>query len=219
MKSPFFISKNYDEVSALAAFLDKHGVTLIAQSFLHFEPVQFSIKHSFDILYFSSPRSVIFFQYQHKIPKNVLIACTGNKTAEILQGLGYTVHFQGQESGAISTVAAEFKKWSANKRVLFPSSDISKNSISSLLDAEFKEEVVVYKTNIVSKPLSYCGAYAFTSPSNVEGFLTLNNIPNDAEVYSWGESTTNYLAQRGVQVTATLKNSSIEDLIELLRGK
>lgn len=219
MKRPFFISKNYDEVAELAAFLAKKDVTLIAQSFLHFEPEHYSIQHRFDVIYFSSPRSVIFFQYQQKIPQDVLIACTGNKTAELLKGLGYTVHFEGEESGKISAVADSFKKWCGEKRVLFPSSNISKNSISSHLDQTQIEVVTVYTTNIVSKPLSYCGAYAFTSPSNVEGFLALNTIPADALIYSWGESTTEYLASRGVQVTATLKNASVEDLIQLLSEK
>ena len=217
MKSPFFISKNYNEVAELAAFLAEKNVTLIAQSFLHFEPVQFSIQHTFDVIYFSSPRSVIFFQYQQKIPQDVLIACTGNKTAELLKGLGYAVHFEGQESGNISAVADSFKEWCGEKRVLFPSSSISRNSISSCLDQGQKEVVTVYTTNIVSKPLSYCGSYAFTSPSNVDGFLALNTIPSDASVYSWGESTTEHLTLKGIQVTATLKNSSIEDLIQLLK--
>ena len=216
MKSPFFISKNYDEVVELAAFLAKRDIPLISQSFLHFEPVQFSIQHAFDVIYFSSPRSVIFFQYQQKIPQDVLIACTGNKTAELLKGLGYAVHFEGEESGTISTVAEHFKAWCGDKRVLFPSSSISKNSISSRLEETQKEVITVYTTNIVSKPLSYCGTYAFTSPSNAEGFLALNTIPTDALVYSWGESTTAYLTSKGIQVTATLKNASVEDLIQLL---
>ena len=218
MKSPFFISKNYDEVAELAKFLAEKDITLIAQSFLHFEPVQFSVQHPFDIIYFNSPRSVIFFQYQQKIPQNVLIACTGNKTAELLKGFGYTVHFEGEESGNISNVANSFKKWCGEKRVLFPSSSISKKSISSQLEDHQKEVATVYRTKIVSKPLSYCGTYAFTSPSNVEGFLELNTIPTDAIVYSWGESTTEYLTAEGVHVTATLKNASIEDLIAVLRS-
>ena len=99
---------------------------------------------------------------------------------------------------------------------MFPTSDISLNSFSSVLPEGQKEIVLVYKTKIVSKPLEFCDFYVFTSPSNAEGFLQLNEIPTSAKVYSWGKSTTAYLNQHGVQVTHTLENSSIQDLIELL---
>lgn len=217
MSKFLFISKDYNEVESLASYLSQKKITLIAQSFLHFEPVPFTVEKPFDIIFFSSPRSVLFFSLLHKIPENTLIACPGNKTAELLSNLGYTVSFIGEKSGNINETINAFKKWCGNKKVLFPSSDKSLQSFSSQLPDNQKEIITVYETRIVSKPLEYCDIYVFTSPSNVEGFLNLNEIPDHAKVYSWGESTTAYLKQHGIIVTETLENSSIEDLIKVLK--
>lgn len=217
MSKYLFISKDYNEVEALASFLSQKEITLIAQSFLHFEPVPFTVEKPYDILFFSSPRSVLFFRLLQKIPENILIACPGNKTAELLTNLGHTVSFLGEKSGNINETVNEFKKWCGNKKVLFPSSDKSLQSFASQLPDDQKEIVTVYETKIVSKPLEYCDIYAFTSPSNVEGFLKLNKIPDHAKVYSWGESTTAYLKKQGITVNETLENSSIEDLITILK--
>lgn len=217
MGKHLFISKDYSEVKELAAFLNDQDVTLIAQSFLHFEPVSFTIQKPFDVIFFSSPRSVLFFKLLHKIPKGTMIACPGNKTAELLKELGHSVAFFGESSGNITETAQAFKTWCANKNVLFPTSDRSLQTVSSLFSDKQKEVVTVYKTRIVSKPLEFCDTYVFTSPSNVEGFLALNELPENANVYSWGESTTAYLTQNNIQVTQTLENASIEDLIKFLK--
>lgn len=216
MTKHLFISKNYAEVQELDHFLNGKGIALIAQSFIHFEPVPFEIKNPFDILFFSSPRSFLFFHQLYKIPDHILIACPGNKTAALIQEMGYTVSFFGPKSGNIHETAENFKSWSENKRVLFPCSDRSLNTVSSALPASQVEQVIVYKTITVSKPLAYCDMYVFTSPSNVEGFFKLNTIPDSAEIYSWGQSTTQALQNQGVHVKTTLENSSVEDLISVL---
>jgi len=208
-----FISKDFAEVDRLAAFLNEKGIQLIAQSFIHFEPVAFTVTNPFEVVFFSSPRSFLFFKLLNKIPTETLIACPGNKTANLITEMGYTVSFYSEKSGNISNTANEFKEWCKNKRVLFPVSDRSLQTVSSVFPDSQKEVVTVYKTEIVSKPLAYCDFYVFTSPSNVEGFLSVNEIPPNSIVYSWGESTTKYLQERNVSVTTTLENSSIEDLI------
>ena len=200
----------------LASFLNEKGIQLIAQSFIHFEPVPFSVRESFDVIFFSSPRSFLFYKLLNDIPKNVLIACPGNKTAKLINELGFTVSFFGDKSGNIQSMAKEFKEWCGDKRILFPSSNRSLQTVSSLFPESQKEIVIVYNTKIVSKPLEYCDIYVFTSPSNAEGFLTVNEVPEHASVYSWGESTTAYLNEKNIHVTSTLENSSIEDLIALL---
>ncbi|MEJ6583180.1 MAG: uroporphyrinogen-III synthase [Crocinitomicaceae bacterium] len=216
MNNYLFISKDFSEVEQLAEFLSKKGVNLIAQSFIHFEPEPFVVTKPYDIIFFASPRSFLFFKLTQEISKNTLIACSGNKTAELITKLGHEVSFFGENSGNIRNTAREFKKWFDDKRVLFPTSDRSLQSVSSLFSDSQKEVVTVYKTKIVSKPLDYCNTYVFTSPSNVEGFLSVNEIPDSAIVYSWGESTTSFLQKNNIVVTETLKNSSIDDLIKLL---
>ena len=216
MNKHFFISKNFSEVGKLADFLNHKGVNLIAQSFIHFEPIPFTVTKPFEVIFFSSPRSFLFYKLLGDIPKDVLIACPGNKTAELITEMGYTAAFFGDKSGNIQETAKEFKEWCGSKRILFPISDRSLRTVSNLFPDSQKESVTVYKTKIVSKPLEFCETYVFTSPSNVEGFLTVNEIPKNASVYSWGESTTKYLTERNVHITETLANSSIDDLIRIL---
>lgn len=217
MSKHLFISKDFSEVVELAEFLTLKGISLIAQSFIRFEPVPFKIIHPFDVIFFSSPRSFLFFKLLHEIPKTALIACPGNKTAEIITEFGYEVSFFGKVSGNIKNTATEFKAWCGDKRVLFPTSDRSLKSVSSAISETQKEVITVYATKIVSKPLEFCDIYVFTSPSNVEGFLSINQIPPTASVYSWGESTTACLKENNIQVTQTLENSSVQDLINLLK--
>ena len=59
-----------------------------------------------------------------------------------------------------------------------------------------------------------CDIYIFTSPSNVAGFLMENEVPTQAKIIAWGASTQEALTQKGFKVNYTLKESSIESLIE-----
>ena len=200
----------------LADFLNNKGVNLIAQSFIHFEPIPFAVSKPYEVIFFSSPRSFLFYKLLNNISKDVLIACTGNKTAELITEMGFTVSFFSKKSGNIHSTAIEFKSWCGNRRILFPVSDRSLQTVSGIFLDEQKEVVIVYKTKIVSKPLDFCETYVFTSPSNAEGFLTVNEVPKNAIVYSWGESTTKYLIERNVNVTTTLVNSSLDDLMRII---
>ncbi len=207
-----FISKNESEVDSLARYLSENGQKLVARSFLSFEPVQFSVKSKFDVLFFSSPRSVTFFKSGYGIPKGKLIACTGNKTKELLESLGFIVSFHGKQAGKISDIAKEFKDWCGEKRVLFPISSISKKTVSSLFSEKQKTELVVYETIITPCKIDDCDTYIFSSPSNVRGFLMENKIPKGAKVISWGESTSEELRGNGIQVLDEMLNSRLDDI-------
>ena len=216
MAKRLFISKSNSETVSLSEFLSARNTELLSHSFLHFEGVKFKVDSNYDILFFTSPRSVLFFSRTSDIPNHVKIACTGSKTAELLETLGYHVDFKGENSGEIQQVATTFKNWAKNRTVLFPTSTISLRTVSSQLDSNSVIEVVVYKTIIKGLKISPCGIYVFTSPSNVEGFLMENNIPDQGIVIAWGSSTQDTLTQKGVKVDHTLKESSIKSLIEYL---
>ena len=216
MSKRLFITKNENEVAGLKESLTSQGKTLLAHSFLQFEPIDFEITQDYDILFFSSPRSVVFFKYNHTIPESKVLACVGGKTAELLIQMGFNVAFVGAHSGKVKDVAKSFKGWAGNRRVLFPSSDISLKSVSSLFKDTQKIEVAVYKTKIVSRAIQDCDTYIFTSPSNAEGFLEVNKLPDGVTIISWGQSTRAYLQKKGIKSTHTLSDSSIEGLIKIL---
>ena len=211
-----FISKSPDEVSVLSDFLLENDQSLFAQSFLSFEKVKFTVSEEFAIVFFNSPRSAHFFLEDNQLKDNILIACTGFKTAEIIASFGYPVHFIGNEASKTSQIAKEFKDWCKGRKVLFPISSISLKTISSTFSETEKEELVVYKTNVEPEEVPHCDTYIFTSPSNVRGFLLNNSIPNNAKVISWGESTTRELGENGIPVNHVLLKASIEELFEIL---
>ena len=217
MAKRVFISKNASETQELQSFLTARGDKLVSHSFLSFEQLPFELNEKYDVIFFGSPRGVIFFKSRCTIAPDTVIACTGNKTAELLSQLGYEVAFKGENSGDISTVASEFKAWCGSRKVLFPSSDISLKSISSSFPDAQKVELPVYKTIINSKTIEPCDSYVFTSPSNVTGFLSSNVIPENSDIIAWGESTAKALKENGLSVTYTLADSSIESLIDYLK--
>lgn len=212
-----FISKQASEVQELNSFLDSNGDRLIAHSFLHFEKIEFELDRNYDVIFFGSPRAVIFFKAQATIPENVLIACTGAKTAELLKQTGHIVDFEAVNSGKMKEVAKEFKEWCGEKHVLFPSSDLSLKTVSSLFDPEQKTEVSVYSTQIKGKEIESSDTYVFTSPSNVKGFIEGNTtLPDNAKVIAWGESTAAALAENGFTVNEILSVASIGSLIQAI---
>lgn len=227
-----FISKNAPEVEPYRIQFEEKGYSIVSHSFLSFAPVDFEITQTYDVVFFGSPRAVIFFKACQAIPENKRIACVGGKTAELLESIGHGVDFVGTKSSEPKLVAEEFKEWltsaplsqqasnsetdTPRPRVLFPVSDRSLKTISSVIDENQKEEVVVYSTKLVGRKVEACDVYVFTSPSNVDGFLMENVLPEGAKVIAWGKSTEKVLEERDVEVWKTLEKSGFEGLINHL---
>ncbi|OFZ62975.1 MAG: hypothetical protein A3D92_11340 [Bacteroidetes bacterium RIFCSPHIGHO2_02_FULL_44_7] len=211
-----FISKPSAEIQELSRWLMEEGFSVHAHSFLHFSPILSPLPSPFDVIFFSSPRSVIFFLSQYALPASVSIACAGEKTAEIVRSTARTVDFVGQQSGDMGAVAEAFKRWCAGRSVLFPVSTRSLKTVISVFPEEQCQELIVYETTIQGKAVETCDLYVFTSPSNSEGFLMENQVAVGAKVIAWGTSTARYLGEQGIDPTHTLTESSSEKLKEYL---
>lgn len=218
MNKRIFISKNASEIDPCRSKFEELGYNAVTHSFLSFIPVPFEVQRPFDVIFFSSVRSVMFFKAGESIPTHSLIACIGDKTAELLESMGHTVDFKGSQSGEPKVVAEEFNVWLEDKNVLFPISDRSLKSISSEISDDQKEDVVVYSTAVVGKKVDACDVYVFTSPSNVEGFFECNLVPVGARVVAWGKSTEKALVGKGVEVGGCLGKSGIGELVEFLQS-
>jgi len=216
LNKSLFISKNNGEIHPFIDKFQQKKIDIIAHSFLSFEPIEFEIKSSYQIIFFSSPRSVTFFKTRSSIPSHVKIACIGDKTKALLEEMGTTVSFTRGESESLNNFAKSFKEWCGDKRVLFPISSISLKTISSQFPKDQKEELEIYSTEIGKKEIENCDVYVFTSPSNVEGFSGRNSMPESAKIISWGESTSRFLLENGGRVVRELKNSSIEELLNVI---
>jgi hypothetical protein len=57
----------------------------------------------------------------------------------------------------------------------------------------------------------------FKSPSNVDGFLIENQFPSNAKIIAWGNTTEKCLNNKGYLVWKTLLNSTVDELVEILK--
>jgi uroporphyrinogen-III synthase len=218
MSIKLFISKSITEIDSLQKFCQEKEIELIAHSFLQFESIPFTVDFNYEAIFFGSPRAVDFFLKQEIVDPSAFIGCVGEITAQSIIEKGYTPNYIGKSSGDTSKIAIEFKELVGNKIVLFPQSSISNRSIPSVFPAEQIKEISVYKTATYSKKISNCDYYVFTSPSNVDGFLIENQFPSSAKIIAWGKTTEKYLVEKAMKVEHTLKNSTIEELIEYFKS-
>lgn len=222
MKKRVFISKSQSELLEIIPDLQLLNLDPVMHSFLAFEGMTEEERDAWDqdadVIFFSSPRSVVFFFAQHPLFKGVKLACTGSATAAILKDMGHEVAFIGKGSGDMASIAKDFRDWCGDQKVLFPLSDRSLKTVSKLFPEDKKVEISVYKTIIMSKEISPCDIYVFTSPSNVEGFFLENKIPANAHIVSWGNSTNNRLSEYNVSPDFTLSDSSVKELIDHLQS-
>jgi len=217
MAKSIFISKHPEETLELQQFADANNIQLTAKSFLQFKPVPFELPFQYDVIFFGSPRAVMFFQSRHAIPNNKLIASVGGKTSALLQSMGHEVVFSGENKGSISEVAEHFQNWLSNRKALFPVSTKSLGTISKGLPSKQALHIACYETVISEHQLNEdFDTYVFTSPSNVEGFFTKNSIHEDATVIAWGESTERILVEVGIKNLITLNAPTFDALIAAL---
>lgn len=217
MKPKVFISKNEGEVQSLINQLP--DFEFITHSFLEFTPNSFQAPEDYDAVFFGSPRAVTFFLRETSIQSNVGIGCVGKKTAQILIDLGYHVSFVLDKSGEIEQSKKKFTNWVSDKKIVFPISNRSLKSFSSLIPEIQKEEIVVYNTDSRCISIEHCDYYVFSSPSNVEAYFDCNEIPSSSQIIAWGESTQKSLEEHQLEVQYTLSTSSLAELIKVLSNR
>lgn len=211
-----FISKSLDELKRLPTFCAANELELVAQSLIRFEAIPFTVTKPYDVLFFGSIRAVHFFLAHAEIPNGAEVACIGLVTAQRMQALGIHVNFIGEKSGQPGQVAASFKAWVGQRRVLIPCSEQSNRSIATRIPTEQCEEVVVYRTVPNGSSIPICDYYVFTSPSNVNALLLCNPKPT-GKLIAWGETTRLAMESLGLSAEITLEQSTEEELVERMR--
>jgi len=211
------ITKSAGETGILKEYCAGVGIKLLMHSFIRFEPVKAEIPGDIEALFFGSKRAVDFFLMQAQIPAGTFIACIGSVTLKYLNSLGYEVHFSGAKAGDPATVALALKAWLGDRRLHVALSEQSNRSMARVLHPEQVAEIIVYRT--LSAPVVIAeipNLVAFTSPSNVTGFLLENEIDPDTTVIAWGKTTEKALNGLGIQVHHVLEHSTEEELISWL---
>ena len=219
MKINVLITKTADEVSEFKKFCDENNMQLVCNSFIDFEIVKADIPKNYDWIFFGSKRAAFYFLQQAEIPKNCQVACIGKKTKSHLEKMGIEVDFFGQESGNPEAVANELKSHIKTNFLFLPVSNVSSRSIAKIFPKKQVSEVVVYNTKMQTKKIEIKFEFiAFTSPSNVDGFLLENAISDYCKIIAWGKTTENHLISKGLKVNYTLNTASEEELIEIFQS-
>jgi uroporphyrinogen-III synthase len=150
------------------------------------------LPNQWDIIFFPSPRAVDFFftQYPTGSLSNKKIACAGKGTALTLLKHVEKVDFIPSNSGVITEVQSEFQEWAGDKKIIYIGSNQSRKSVLVGLTSAQYIFVQGYETLFKPEQIIHCNCYIFSSPSNVESFFSMNQLPIDAMVISWGQSTT-----------------------------
>lgn len=215
-----FVSKKVTN-SGFLRFIESKNIDLIDQPMIDFKAVEFDCpKTDYKVIFFTSPRSAKFYLQQCDVPEFVNIATIGKSTTAFVESKGYKVDFTGETSGKPEVVASQFKVFVEGRKVLFPQSNHSHQSMQQALNAEQIVNLIVYKTILVPLPLEGTPSLlVFTSPTNARSFLIENKISNKQQVIAWGKTTERYLNKEGVEVDETLEYSSFEELTELLQKK
>ncbi len=212
-----FISKTPEETIGLAEWLHAQHDLLISHSFISFEACDFEVQGGFDVLFFGSPRSVIFYESAQGIPQDKSIACVGETTASVPRNHGIEPDFTGDRTRDIEAVAEQFKVWLGKRHVLFPTSALSLRTFQAPIPEEQRAEVIVYRTLISSMEIPACDVYVFTSPSNADGFFQSNVLPSGVRIIAWGKSTHRALTNHGVsQHVEIVEYPSLEALTTML---
>ncbi len=218
MINSVFISKTQSDVALLQKFCDKNSIELFAQSLITFESIPFQVDEKYDVVFFGSKRAIQFFLSGKIDLSEKKVGCVGEQTAAKLSKEGIEVDFIGKGSNMLQ-IANGFKAWLGDRKVLFPQSDRSLQSIQAVLDSEQVINLICYATSLKNMQIPKCDLYVFTSPSNAESFLNTNKIPDGAVIIAWGSSTEKFLKEWGVeaqQLEAPSLNSLIEKLSDLL---
>ena len=181
-----------------------------------FEALDFDLTEDHDITFFGSPRAVLFFRFKYDLKRAGLIACSGSKTQELLESFGYPPEFVADQSKGVNAASNEFAAWVENRKVFFPTSSKSLMSFALNLDKDHWQRADCYSTNITPKKVEDADIYVFTSPSNVAGFLEANKVTKDAQIISWGSSTSKALSDKEIQFTE-LPEPSMDALLDLLK--
>ena len=213
-----FISRPIAEAGETLQKFAALGGHLIAESLVNFETISFDKNLSSDVIFFSSIRAATFYlNEQPSISSSVQYACAGPDTADKLKvKFQISCDFIAPFAGNPNESAQVFKTWLGKRHVLFPKSEQSLNSYSSILPDNQKSEIIVYRTYSISTSIPPCDLYIFSSPSNARAFLESNALPSEAICLAWGSSTMKYLESQEISVFHHLQSGTLRELDQFL---
>lgn len=204
-----FISRDLDEHSYLAKWLNKHKIEVDARSLIKIYPTintldSFILKKA-DWIFFNSKNAIEhFFKLEPVLLKKTKIAVLGRGSESTLRKFGRTADFSGDDLG-ISTeeIAQKFAEIVEGQTVLIPRAKDSLQSIQKALKESTQViDMPIYET-VLEEQVDKTNAEVliFTSPSNVEAYFKENLADPDQKIICIGYSTAKVIADMGLSYT------------------
>jgi uroporphyrinogen-III synthase len=212
-----FISKHLTPDDNWALHLTNEGHNVTGVSCIETQTILIQEIPATDWTFFSSAQGVKHFLEQHPVASQY-IGVMGEGTQKALQTFGYQADFIGQSSDPALVSQALKQHLKPNQKILFPASEISKRSIASQLTEQEIILLPTYRTIPLSVSIDTQDIYIFTSPSNVDGFLISQDLP-DAHCIAYGPTTGNHLGQKGVKNLSILEKVSPDLLLRTIKEK
>ncbi|MGM1428014.1 hydroxymethylbilane synthase [Sphingobacterium lactis] len=202
-----FITRDLDENSYLARFLNKHNIQVDARSLIRIFPTinkldSFILKRA-DWIFFNSKNAIEhFFKLEPWILKKTKIAVLGRGSEDTLRKFNRVADFSGDNLGIDTEgIAQEFAKLVDGQTVLIPRAEGSLKTIQKALTENTKViDMTIYETVIEENvDKSNAEVLIFTSPSNVEAYFRENLADPDQKIICIGHSTAKAIAELGLK--------------------
>lgn len=212
-----FISKKLSDNSVFRE-LEKYDVTIIDEPLIKFTQIPFSYTPQSKWIFFSSKNAIdYFFAQRPEIADDTLYGVIGKRSAAHLSTYGKTADFIG-EGVDVAQIAKHFREVLKDDSVLFPQAMDSMRSIQKYIAfSNTLFNLYTYKTAIREDfEIPYTNIVIFTSPSNVNAYLTKYKIDERQRVIAMGSATRFRLAEYGIKNVSTPDFFGEEGLIQLL---
>ena len=209
--SKVFISQNKRKEDLFVSLLEKQQYSVHAQSLIEFKIIPFKATPESDWVFFSSKHAVKYFFLQKPQIGKVQFGVVGKSTADELRKFGHKADFVGQSTDT-KAIARQFAALAGGKKVLFPQAKGSLMSVQHQMPK--KDNVInltVYETlSSDATTIPTCDILVFTSPSNIDSYLSKQTISPEQKIVVMGDATANHLGRKGIKNVT--KTSSFDDL-------
>lgn len=212
-----FISKSITAEDHWAKSLMDEGHEVLGTSCIETQRIKIEKVPISDWTFFSSAQGVIHFLEQQPI-SSTFIGVMGEGTLKALKKFGLSADFIGQSSDP-ETVGKDFSSvLKSNQSILFPASLISKQNIAKQIVGHTLLSLPCYQTLPKANKVGPHDLYLFTSPSNVDGFLLGQPLP-DAILVAYGPTTEAYLKEKGAANVTVLQQITDAQLYSTIKEK
>ena len=212
-----FISKSLTSDDQWAKTLINEGHVVIGSSCIQTQSIIVHQVPEADWTFFSSAQGVKHFLEQHPITTK-FIGVMGEGTLKALKKFGHHADFIGQSSDPEVVGKAFMSQLKGEQKILFPASQISKQNIAKQITGHTILQLPCYQTFPIATKIEKQDLYIFTSPSNVDGFLLEQPLP-DALFIAYGPTTGTYLTEKGVKNVVVMNQINDINLLNTIKEK